>query len=154
MKNSLRRDSAEMNTICQCAASNNISIILGYSENNNHSLYLLQSIISRDGEVKMHQRKTKPTHAEHTIFGDGSGASLMNVINEPMIGKVGMLSCWEHSQLLLRYHMYSQGEQVHIAAWPLMNYYASFPPQSALWSQCREVCFLSPLDSIPSIAIS
>lgn len=154
MKNSLRRDSAEMNTICQCAASNNISIILGYSENNNHSLYLLQSIISRDGEVKMHQRKTKPTHAEHTIFGDGSGASLMNVINEPMIGKVGMLSCWEHSQLLLRYHMYSQGEQVHIAAWPLMNTMRHFHRRARCGRSAGRVCFLSPLDSIPSIAIS
>lgn len=143
MKNSLRRDSAEMNTIRQCAASNNISVVLGYSENDNHSLYLSQSIIGRDGEIKMHRRKIKPTHAERTIFGDGSGASLMNVVDEPTIGKVGTLSCWEHSQPLLRYHTYSQGEQVHIAAWPPMNYYASFPPGSALWSQCREGMFSS-----------
>lgn len=138
MKNSLRRDSVEMDTIRQCAASNNISVVLGYSENDRHSLYLSQSIIGRDGEIKMHRRKIKPTHAERTIFGDGSGASLMNVVDEPTIGKVGTLSCWEHSQPLLRYHTYSQGEQVHIAAWPPMNYYSSFPPQSALWSQCRE----------------
>jgi len=41
----------------------------------------------------MHRRKIKPTHAECTIFGDGSGASLMNVVDEPMIYKVGTLLC-------------------------------------------------------------
>lgn len=64
----------------------------------------------------MHRRKVKPTHAERTIFGDGSGASLMNVVDEPTVGKVGVLSCWEHSQPLLRYHTYSQGEWIHVAA--------------------------------------
>ncbi|ODM23090.1 hypothetical protein SI65_00679 [Aspergillus cristatus] len=108
MEKSLRRDDPEMNTICQCAAFNNISVVLSYSENYNHSLYLSQSIIDHNGEIKMHRRKIKPTHAERTIFGDGSGASLMNVVDEPMVGK---------------------GEQIHVA---------SFPPQSALWSQCRE----------------
>lgn len=76
----------------------------------------------------MHRRKIKPTHAERTLFGVGSGASLINVVDEPTVGKVGTLSCWEHSQ----------GEQIHVAAWPPMNYNSSFPPQSALWSQCRE----------------
>jgi len=66
----------------------------------------------------MHRRKIKPTHAERTIFGDGSGASLMNVADEPMVGKVGALSCWEHSQPLLQYHTYSQGEQINVAACP------------------------------------
>lgn len=93
----------------------------------------------------MHRRNIKPTHAERTIFGDGSGASLMNVADEPGIGKVGALSYWEHSQPLPRYHTYSQGEQVRVAAWPPMNYHASFPPQSALWSQCREGMFFFPL---------
>ncbi|EYE92296.1 Nitrilase/cyanide hydratase and apolipo protein N-acyltransferase [Aspergillus ruber CBS 135680] len=40
MKSSLRRDSPETNTIRQCASSNNIAVALGYSENDNHPLYL------------------------------------------------------------------------------------------------------------------
>ncbi|KAF0325256.1 hypothetical protein GQ607_007583 [Colletotrichum asianum] len=90
------------------------------------------------GEIKMNRRKIKPTHVERTLYGDGSGASLHNVVEEPGIGKVGALSCWEHSQPLLRYHTYSQGEEIHVAAWPPMNYFNSFPKGSALWSQCRE----------------
>lgn len=138
MKHSLKRDSPEMDRICEAAATNKIAVSLGFSENDNHSLYLSQSFIGKDGKVKMHRRKIKPTHAERTIYGDGSGASLMNVVSEPGVGKVGALSCWEHSQPLLRYHTYSQGEEIHVAAWPPMNYYNSFPPGTALWSQCRE----------------
>ena len=127
-----------MATICQFAATHNIAVSLGYSENGNNSLYLSQSFVGKDGEIKMHRRKIKPTHAVRTIYGDGSGNLLMNVVDDPALGKVGALSCWEHSQPLLRYHTYSQGEQIHVAAWPPMNYYSSFPPQTALWSQCRE----------------
>lgn len=58
---------------------------------------------------------------ERTIFGDGSGSSLMNVIDVPGVGKVGQLNCWEHTQPLLRYHTYSQGEEIHVAAWPPMH---------------------------------
>ncbi|CAG7921855.1 unnamed protein product [Penicillium olsonii] len=138
MKHSLKRESPEMDRICEAAATHKIAVSLGYSENHNHSLYLAQSFIGSDGKIKNHRRKIKPTHAERTIYGDGSGASLMNVVDEPGVGKVGALSCWEHSQPLLRYHTYSQGEEIHVAAWPPMNHYSSFPPGTALWSQCRE----------------
>ncbi|KAL2857067.1 carbon-nitrogen hydrolase [Aspergillus pseudoustus] len=127
MKHSLRRDGPEMAKIQNCAATHRIAISLGYSENHNNSLYLPQSVIGKDGEIKMLRRKSKPTHAERTIYGDGSGASLLNVVDEPGLGKP-----------LLRYHTYSQGEQIHVAAWPPMNYYNSVPEGSALWSQCRE----------------
>ncbi|GKZ37983.1 hypothetical protein AbraIFM66950_009875 [Aspergillus brasiliensis] len=138
MKHSLQRDSAEMRTIQECAAANNISVCLGYSENDNDSLYLSQSFIGKDGKIKMYRRKIKPTHIERTIYSEGSGGSLMNVIDEPDVGRVGALSCWEHSQPLLRYHTYSQGEEFHVAAWPPMNYYSSFLEDSALWSRCRD----------------
>ncbi|PYI10974.1 carbon-nitrogen hydrolase [Aspergillus sclerotiicarbonarius CBS 121057] len=138
MRHSLKRDSAEMRTIQNCVAANRIAVCLGYSENDDDSLYLAQSLIGRDGAIKMHRRKIKPTHVERTIYGEGSGGSLLNVVEEEGVGKVGALSCWEHSQPLVRYHTYSQGEQIHVAAWPPMNYYSSFPEKSALWSQCRE----------------
>jgi len=138
MKNSLKRDSPEMARICAAAKDNKVAVSLGYSENHNNSLYLAQSHIGKDGEIKMNRRKIKPTHVERTIYGEGHGASLFNVVDEPGVGKVGCLSCWEHSQPLLRYHTYSQGEEIHVAAWPPMNSYKDFEPGSALWSQCRE----------------
>lgn len=58
---------------------------------------------------------------ERTVFGDASGSCLAKVIDIPDVGKVGGLSCWEHIQPLLKYYTFSQGEQVHIAAWPPLD---------------------------------
>ncbi|KAJ4264287.1 hypothetical protein NW762_005483 [Fusarium torreyae] len=86
MKNSLKRDGPEMERICAAAAKHGIAVSLGYSENDDDSLYLSQSFISKDGAVKMNRRKIKPTHVERILYGDGSGASLMNVVEEPGVG--------------------------------------------------------------------
>ncbi|KAK7514306.1 carbon-nitrogen hydrolase [Phyllosticta citriasiana] len=138
MKNSLRRDSPEMDKICAAAAKNKVAVCLGYSENDNHSLYIAQSLIGKDGTIRMHRRKIKPTHAERSVFGDGGGASLLNVAVEPGVGRIGALSCWEHSQPLLRYHTYSQGEEIHVAAWPPMSSHKSYPEGTIIFSMCRE----------------
>ncbi|KAK7529449.1 carbon-nitrogen hydrolase [Phyllosticta citribraziliensis] len=138
MKNSLRRESPEMDKICAAAAKNKVAVCLGYSENDKHSLYISQSLIGKDGKIKMHRRKIKPTHAERTIYGDGSGASLLNVADEPGVGRIGALSCWEHSQPLLRYHTYSQGEEIHVAAWPPMSSHKSYPEGTISFAMCRE----------------
>lgn len=118
VQNSLRRDSPEMQRICAVAAEQEIEVYLGYSENDNNSLYITQSHIGRDGLIRMTRRKIKPTHVERTVFGEGSGSSLRNVIDVPEIGKIGGLNCWEHAQPLLKYHTFSQGEAIHVAAWP------------------------------------
>ncbi|OHW95906.1 aliphatic nitrilase [Colletotrichum incanum] len=120
IKNSLKHDSPEMKQICDAAAENKIEVQLGYSENDNDSLYIAQSHIGSDGLIKMTRRKIKPTHVERTIFGEGSGSSLLNVVDVPDVGKIGGLNCWEHTQPLLKYHTYAQGEEIHIAAWPPM----------------------------------
>lgn len=109
-----------MERICSAAAEYGIDVHLGYSENDNGSLYIVQSHIGSDGEIKMTRRKIKPTHVERTMFGEGSGSSLLNVIDVSGVGKVGGLSCWEHTQPLLKYHTFTQGEQIHVAAWPPM----------------------------------
>ncbi|KAK7729344.1 hypothetical protein SLS63_006217 [Diaporthe eres] len=106
-------DSPEVEAICACAGKNKISVMLGYSENYEDLLYLAQSFICKDGQINMNRRKIKPTHVERTLYGDGSGASLLNLVDEPGVGK---------------------GEEIHVAAWPPMNYFNSFPEGSALWS--------------------
>ena len=59
---------------------------------------------------------------ERTVFGDGSGSDLDNVVPIDFgdLGKIkiGTLACWEHTQPLLKYHTYSQGEVIHISMWP------------------------------------
>lgn len=120
MNNCLKIDSPQFQLIRAAAKEAKVAVQLGFSEHYNRSLYIASAMIGADGEIKMTRRKTKPTHMERTVFGDGSGASLMNVVDTPGVGKVGQLNCWEHTQPLLRYHTHSQGEEIHVAAWPPM----------------------------------
>ncbi|PHM39145.1 aliphatic nitrilase [Xenorhabdus mauleonii] len=96
-------------------------VVLGFSEKNNSSLYISQSIIDPTGKTLLTRRKLKPTHVERTIFGEGDGSSL-NVI-ETSLGKVGALNCWEHLQPLSKYAMFAQNEQIHIGSWPSFSIY-------------------------------
>jgi nitrilase len=110
-----------MSKICSATKSSKIAVVLGFSENDNNSLYISQCTISAGGDIVMRRRKLKPTHMERTVFGDASGSSLINVAEIKDVGKVGALSCWEHIQPLLKYHTMSQREQIHVAAWPMLH---------------------------------
>ncbi|KAM6538128.1 hypothetical protein FALCPG4_000013 [Fusarium falciforme] len=77
--------------------------------------------------------KIKATHMERTIFGDATAECLDSVVDTPL-GRIGALSCWEHVQPLLKYHTYSQREQIHIATWlPAFDH-----DGKSLWSMSRE----------------
>ncbi|KAM3553368.1 hypothetical protein ARSEF4850_006949 [Beauveria asiatica] len=116
IQNSLKLDSPQTAKIKQCAAGNSIVVVLGFSENVNGSLYISQAIIDADGEVRLTRNKMKATHMERTIFGDPFGDCLDSV-TDTEVGRVGALNCWEHLQPLLKYHLYSQKEQIHVASW-------------------------------------
>ncbi|KAJ4177151.1 hypothetical protein NW759_017462 [Fusarium solani] len=118
IKNSLIVDSAEMRRIQACAADNKIVVALGFSENDNYSLFIAQAIIDLDGKILMKRRKLKATHFERAIFGDASGNSLLNVASTSIGRRVGMLACWEHCQPLLKYHTATQREEIHCSGWP------------------------------------
>ncbi|CAC9885055.1 unnamed protein product [Aureobasidium pullulans] len=135
IKNSLRRDSKEMERICAAAARNSVAVSLGYAERDGNTLYLAQAFIDQNGVIQMNRRKIKPTHMERTVFGDGSGSSLLNVVDCAGIGRVGMLCCWEHSQPLLKFHTHSLGEQIHVAAWPAQLQHEE---GKGLWSTANE----------------
>ncbi|KAE8149869.1 carbon-nitrogen hydrolase [Aspergillus avenaceus] len=136
IKNSLRLDSPEMRQIQDHAKAHSIAVVLGFSENDNNSVYIAQVLIGPDGEIKFHHRKMKPTHMERTIFGDASGHCLSSVGETPF-GRVGALSCWEHIQPLLKYYTFSQGEDIHVAAWPNLSPHTG---GSDLWSMSAEGC--------------
>lgn len=140
-----------MSRICAAAATNSIAVVLGYSERDGSSIYIGQCYIGSDGEIKRKRRKIKPTHMERTVFGEGGGESLLNVVEDGDIGRVGMLCCWEHSQPLLKFHTHSQGEQIHVAAWP-----AQLPHEEGkgLWSTANEGAFISPHSFDKSTPIS
>jgi cyanide hydratase len=94
-KNSLRPDSDEMNRIRSAARKAQIFVSMGYSEIEGNSLYIAQIIIDPNGDVINHRRKIKPTHVEKLVFGEGTGDSLISVV-ETEIGNLGHLNCWEN----------------------------------------------------------
>lgn len=117
MQNSLKVDSPQMAKIQKCASENSIVVVLGFSENLHDSLYIAQAIIGDDGKILTTRKKIKATHMERTMFGDSFGDCLDSVV-DTSAGRVGALNCWEHTQPLLKYHTYSQREQIHVASWP------------------------------------
>ncbi|KAG9232700.1 carbon-nitrogen hydrolase [Amylocarpus encephaloides] len=136
-KSSMAVDSPHMRTLCDSARCNNIAVALGFSENYNNSLYIAQALISANGKLAMTRRKLKPTHMERTIFGEGTGNSLHNVVDVNGVGKVGQLACWEHAQPLLKYHTCMQNEDVHVSAWPPVYEHRG---GRGLWSMSRDGC--------------
>lgn len=121
IRNSLSYGSKEMDQICSSARRAKITVVLGFSENENNSLYISQCTISSSGSIIMKRRKFKPTHMERTVYGDAGGSSLNNVNQIEGVGRVGALSCWEHIQPLLKYHTISLREEIHVSAWPPLH---------------------------------
>ncbi|KAK1979889.1 carbon-nitrogen hydrolase [Colletotrichum cereale] len=137
IRNSLQLDSPEMAAIQACAKDNNIAVSLGFSENDNNSLFIAQALIGQDGEVKVHRRKMKPTHMERTVFGDASGHCLKSV-GDLSFARVGSLACWEHILPLLKYNTIAQKEEIHVSAWPSVTPHSGTGPD--MWSMSAEGC--------------
>lgn len=123
--NSPRIDGPEIAEIREAARRNGITVVAGLSEKDHGSLYVSQVVIGADGELLLHRRKLKPTHAERTLFGEGDGSDLQ-VIDTPL-GRLGALNCWEHLQPLVKFTMYAQHEQIHVAGWPCFGILADHP---------------------------
>ncbi|WP_443193040.1 carbon-nitrogen hydrolase family protein [Novosphingobium sp. KACC 22771] len=119
--NSIERDGPEMEAIAAAAARAGMTVVLGTSERDHGSLYLGQTIIAGDGSILAHRRKLRPTHVERSVFGDGDGSDLR--VHATELGRLGALCCWEHLQPLVKYAMFAQHEQIHIASWPAFSLY-------------------------------
>jgi aliphatic nitrilase len=119
--NSLVIDSPDFERLAKAARDHAIAVYLGFSEKSGGSLYLGQALVDETGTTVYTRRKLKPTHVERTLFGEGDGSDL-RVVDTPL-GLVGGLCCWEHLQPLSKFAMYSQNEQVHVAAWPSFSLY-------------------------------
>lgn len=120
-ENSLVVGSPQWDRLCAAAAAHNIHVVLGYSERAAGTLYLAQGIIDNQGRVVATRRKLKPTHAERMVYGEGDGSDL--AVHDTALGRLGALCCAEHLQPLTKYAMFSQGEQIHVAAWPSFSIY-------------------------------
>ena len=120
-ENAFAYDTSEARAIAEAARRNEIVVSLGVAERSGGSLYIGNWIIDRNGETLIRRRKLKPTHMERTVFGEGDGSDL--AVRASHLGQIGVLACWEHLQPLSKYAMYSQNEQIHIAAWPGFSLY-------------------------------
>lgn len=122
--NALKKDSPEASRLQEAVAASGMTAVLGLTERIGNSLFIAQWTIGSDGSLMKSRRKLRATHIERIVFGEGDGSDI-TVKELPGIGKLGALSCWEHIQPLAKYAMYSQGEQVHAAAWPSFSLYNS-----------------------------
>lgn len=123
IKNSLSVDSPEFRRIQDAAQANAIVVVIGFSENENGSLFISQAIIEKSGEVKLKRRKCKATHVERVMYGDGNAETLKGVTPIEFSSgtyNVGCLNCWEHTQQLLNYYNATLNEDIHIGGWPPM----------------------------------
>lgn len=132
--NSAEMDGPEITAIRDAAARHGIMVVLGFSERDHGSLYMSQLIVGADGSTLVHRRKLKPTHVERALFGESDGSGLQ-VVDTP-IGRVGALNCWEHMQPLVKFSLYAQHEQIHVAGWPALAPAA----ESALQQLSGEAC--------------
>jgi nitrilase len=119
--NALVDGSAELARICAAARAAGVFVSLGAAERDHGSLYIAQFLIGPDGQVLQKRRKLKPTHMERTVFGEGDGGGIRCI--DTALGRIGQLNCWEHLQPLVKYAMYADHEQIHVAAWPSFSCY-------------------------------
>ncbi len=123
--NALDYNSTEAERLRAAVKKAKLTAVFGLSERDGGSLYLAQWLVGPDGETIAKRRKLRPTHVERTVFGEGDGSHIA-VHDRPDIGRLGALCCWEHTQPLTKYAMYSQNEQVHVGAWPSFSMYEPF----------------------------
>jgi aliphatic nitrilase len=117
--NSVELRSATTAAIGAAAKQAGCHVVIGISERDGATLYNTLVYFDDKGEIIGRHRKLQPTNVERTVWGRGDGSDLRIV--ETALGRLGGLICWEHAMDLARYALTSQGEQIHIAAWPAIS---------------------------------
>lgn len=133
--NSIEVPSAATDRIGAAARKAGAWVVVGISERDGGTLYNTLLYFDASGRIVGKHRKLVPTCVERTVWGRGDGSSL-RLIDSPF-GKIGGLICWEHSMDLARYALSSQGEQIHIAAWPAGSA-ISHDPSSGVFDDLTE----------------
>ncbi|GAA6018721.1 hypothetical protein JCM10207_005554 [Rhodosporidiobolus poonsookiae] len=143
-KASMSLNSPEFDRLRQGVREAGVWVVMGFSERAGSSLYMAQSFISPSGEVALHRRKFRPTHAERYLWGEANGDSLECTVETEKGVVIGGLECWEHLQPLLRFYEYSKGVQVHVASWPhLAPYGPGVPYQSSGTASANATSFMA-----------
>ena len=109
--------------ISEAARENGIHVVMGLSERDGDKIYMAQWHYDAKGNVISRRRKLRPTHEERGVFGEGDKSDL--VVKSTELGRIGALCCCEHLQPMLKCALASQGEQIHVAAWPGFSLYTN-----------------------------
>ena len=120
--NCMTADGPESQQLLRVAIEHGVHVSMGYSERDGGSLYIGQLFLNPETRTATPRRKLKATFIERTLFGEGDGSDFQ--VLETALGRIGSLCCWEHMNPLNKFAMYSQHEQVHIAAWPGFSLYS------------------------------
>jgi predicted amidohydrolase len=119
-KHCLTIPSKETDALGRAAREAQCAVVLGANElDRSGSLYNTLLFISEQGEILGRHRKLVPTFGERLVWGYGDASGLRT--HEMSGARVGGLVCWEHWMPLPRHVLHSEGEQVHVAAWPHTN---------------------------------
>ncbi|KAI9647639.1 hypothetical protein NHQ30_004024 [Ciborinia camelliae] len=114
--------------IMRLCAELNISVCIGISERveGGHTLFNSQAFIDTDGTLLGVHRKIQPTHAERTIWAQGSGHTLR--VWPSNVGRIGGLACWENTMNNARQALIEDRQEIHAAAWPALSAISGFEP--------------------------
>ncbi|PYI10111.1 aliphatic nitrilase [Aspergillus sclerotiicarbonarius CBS 121057] len=116
IQNSLVVGSDNWNKLAQAAVDYEVYLGFGFSEKADDHLYIAQALIAPDGEVLIHRHKLRPTAQERDLWTDGQLDEIY-AVSTP-IGRVGMLSCYEHITPEALFSLQAQTEDIHIGSWP------------------------------------
>jgi len=142
-RNGLGLHSSEMQKLSEFIKESKIWVIMGANEPiltgiGNGTIYNSIYTFNEEGVLVNHHRKLMPTFSEKLVYGLGDGKGLKSV--KTPYGQVGSLICWEHWMPLTRQAMHDDGEDLHMALWPMvkdMNQVAS--RQYAFEGRCHVV---------------
>ena len=103
----------------QAAQKANAYVVIGLNEHDPHStgtIYNTNLFLDPQGRIMGRHRKLVPTYVEKLVWAPGDGLGLRVYNTE--IGKLGTLICGENCNLLARFLLIAEGEQLHVANYP------------------------------------
>ena len=120
VRNAVRPEEGDLDSICKAAKKSGISVYLGTIERagdrGGHSLYCTLFYINGKGQIISAHRKLQPTYEERLTWSPGDGNGLQ--VHRLKEFTLGGLNCWENWMPLPRTALYGMGENLHIAVWP------------------------------------
>ncbi|WP_018127640.1 carbon-nitrogen hydrolase family protein [Balneola vulgaris] len=117
-ENSLEIDSSLFHQLQNAAIENDCLVVMGANERVGRTIYNTIFYFHPSCEHVLH-RKLMPTYTERLVWGMGDGSTLSPVKHDGHT--ITGLICWEHWMPLARAATRAQGEDIHIAQWPMVK---------------------------------